>query len=80
MMEHCKKLDRDFPGGLMVKILTFQCRGIGSIPGQGTKTLHAMREGQKTKINKIKKKKRTLTKTLVILELTSNKRRQKYAN
>ena len=57
MMEHCKKLDRDFPDDIMAKILTFQCRGTGLIPGQGTKTLHAMREGQKTKINELKKKK-----------------------
>ena len=30
----------DFPGGLMVKTHGFHCRGLGSIPGQGTKILH----------------------------------------
>ena len=27
----------DFPGGPGVKMLHFQCRGVGSIPGWGTK-------------------------------------------
>ena len=29
---------RDFPGESGAKILHFQCRGPGSIPGQGTKS------------------------------------------
>ena len=28
-----------FPGGPVVKTLCFQCRGAGSIPGQGTKLI-----------------------------------------
>ena len=46
----------DFPGGPVVKTLRFQCRGMGSIPGQGTKIPHSVQCSQKTK--KIKKKKR----------------------
>ena len=29
---------RDFPGGLVVKTPCAQCRGLGSIPGQGTRS------------------------------------------
>lgn len=25
----------DFPGGLVIKTQRFQCKGVGSIPGQG---------------------------------------------
>ena len=32
----------DLPGGPVVKTPCFHCRGIGSVPGQGTKILHAM--------------------------------------
>ena len=32
---------REFPGGPVVRTLSFYCRGTGSIPGQGTKILHA---------------------------------------
>ena len=41
-----KSLFLDFPGSLVVKTLHFQCRGAGSIPGQGTKIPHAARHGQ----------------------------------
>ena len=43
----------DFPGDPVVKILCFHCTagGVGSIPGQGTKILHAASCGQKLKIN-----------------------------
>ena len=34
---------RDFPGGPLVKILHFNARDVGSIPGQGTKIPHALR-------------------------------------
>ena len=27
----------EFPGGLMVRILSFHCCDLGSVPGQGTK-------------------------------------------
>ena len=37
----------DFPGGPVAKTLCFQCRGIGSIPGQGTKIPHAVLHSQK---------------------------------
>ena len=30
----------DFPGSPVVKTLHFHCRGMSSIPGQGTKILH----------------------------------------
>ena len=33
---------RDFPGGPVDKTLGFYCRGLGLIPGQGTKILHAL--------------------------------------
>ena len=29
---------RDFPGGLVAKTPCSQCRGLGSIPGQGTRS------------------------------------------
>ena len=39
-----KELDkRDFPGGPGVKTLCFNPGGVGSIPGQGTRILHASR-------------------------------------
>ena len=40
-------LSWDFPRGPVVKTLHFHCRGTGSIPGQGTKILHATQCGQK---------------------------------
>ena len=39
----------DFPGSPVVKTPCFDCRGMGSIPGQGTKILRAARHGQKKK-------------------------------
>ena len=33
---------RDFPGGPVAKTPSFQCRGTGSVPGHGTKILHAI--------------------------------------
>ena len=38
----------DFPGSPVVKTPGFQCRGMGSIPGQGTKIPQAVRRRQKT--------------------------------
>ena len=35
------KMQRDFPGGPGVKTPCPQCRGMGSVPGQGTKIPHA---------------------------------------
>ena len=32
----------DFPGGSVIKASCCQCRGVGSIPGWGTKTPHAL--------------------------------------
>ena len=40
---------RIFPGDRVVRIPHFHCRSLGSIPGQGTKILKAMQEGQKKK-------------------------------
>ena len=39
----------DFPGGPVVKTLSFQCRGTGSIPGPGTQIPHAMQHSQEKK-------------------------------
>ena len=47
---------REFPGGLVVRILGFHCRGLGSIPGQGTEILQAMQHGPKKEKRKIKYK------------------------
>ena len=38
---------REFSGSAVVRTLCFHCRGTGSIPGQGTKILHAMQQGKK---------------------------------
>ena len=35
---HYESKGRDFSGGPVVKTLHFQCRGPGSIPGQGTRS------------------------------------------
>ena len=32
-----RKLGRDFPGGPVAKTLCSQCKGLGSIPGQGAR-------------------------------------------
>ena len=37
----------DLPGGPVVKIPPFQCRGVGLIPGHGTKIPHAAQHDQK---------------------------------
>ena len=49
LYKNCHKLDkfREFPGGPVVKTWCFHCQGLGSIPGQGTKTLQAMQYGHK---------------------------------
>ena len=44
-----KKRHRDFPGDPVVGTPRFHCRGTGSTPGQGTKTLHATQHYQKEK-------------------------------
>ena len=38
-----------FPGGSVVKTLSFQRRGTGLIPGPGTKIPHAVQHSQKKK-------------------------------
>ena len=49
----------DFPDGALVKAPRFHCRAHGfewdtsSIPGRGTKILHAERHGQNAKKNKL---------------------------
>ena len=40
-MEKNIKKDRDFFGGPAAETPRFHCRGMGSIPGQRTKTPHA---------------------------------------
>ena len=47
--------NREFPGGLVVKILGFHCRGPSSIPGRGTEILQAAWRGKKQKQNKTEK-------------------------
>ena len=50
---------REFPGDLVVRILGFHCRGLGSVLAQGTEILQAVWCGQKKKKReRIKKKKR----------------------
>ena len=39
-----------FPGGPVVRIQRFHCRGLGSIPGQGTKIPQAAQHGQKKEV------------------------------
>ena len=46
-----KKRIRDFPGGLVVKTLCFQCRGHGFDP-RGTKIPYAAQQDQKQKKKK----------------------------
>ena len=41
----------EFPGGLVVRISRFQCRGPGSIPGQGTEILQATPHSAATQKN-----------------------------
>ena len=43
---HCVKTDQpwDFPGGPVVKNLPYNAEDAGSIPGQGTKIPHAVRQ------------------------------------
>ena len=43
-----KSYSGEFPGGLVVRILGFQCRGPGSIPGRGMR--YCKPRGQKKKI------------------------------
>ena len=54
--ETSKQTNRDFPGGPVVKNLPYNAGDTGSIPGQGTKILHAAQRGRKER----KKKKTTL--------------------
>ena len=39
------KYDRKFPGGLMVRIPSFHCRGLDSIPGRGDPASHTAKKG-----------------------------------
>ena len=43
---------RKFPGGPVVKIQPFHCCGPVSIPGQGTKVVQTMQQGQKKVVQK----------------------------
>ena len=46
-MKKKKKAVREFPGGPVVRTQRFNCRGLGSIPGWGTKIPQAVQHGQK---------------------------------
>ena len=57
---HSQALDsycQEFPGGLVVRILGFHYRGLGSIPGRGTEIPQAARRSPPQK----KKKKKMAT-------------------
>ena len=43
---------REFPCGPVVRTRYFHCHDLGSIPGQGTKILQAIQQGQKKKKKK----------------------------
>ena len=58
---------RECPGGLMVRIQHFYCRGPGSIPGWGTEIPQAMRHAKILKIKKKKKKKKNQVEMLGVL-------------
>ena len=51
-----KKETRDFPGGPVVKTLLPMKRGMGSIPGQGTKIPHTAQQKKKKQKTKQTKK------------------------
>ena len=42
----------EFPVGPVVRIPGFHCRGLGSVPGQGTEILQVMWRGEKKKNTK----------------------------
>ena len=47
-----QEISREFPGSPVVRILGLHCRGLGSIPGQGTEIPQTTRCGQKKKEKK----------------------------
>ena len=55
IMEGSKGEDGDFPGCPVVRILSFHCCGLGSIPGQENEILKATEHGQKKKERKKRK-------------------------
>ena len=44
-------MSREFPGRPVVRTQCFHCHGPGSIPGQGTKIMHATQPKKKKKKN-----------------------------
>ena len=56
---------REFPGGLVVRILGFHCCGLGSIPSWETEIPQAMQLGQKKKKNENKKTYTNILKTFL---------------
>ena len=50
-----KKEKREFSGGPMVRTLYFHSEGLGLIPGQGIKILHAKKKGRWGRKRKSKK-------------------------
>ena len=56
-----KKKKSDSSGGPGAKMPCFQCRGPGSIPGQGIRIPHAMGHGQKEEKEKITLSERSQT-------------------
>ena len=49
IMEGSKREDGEFPGGLVVRILSFHCCDLSSIPDQENEILKATEHGQKKK-------------------------------
>ena len=43
------EVNKEFPGGLVVRILRFHCHGQGSVPDLETEVSQAMHYGQKKK-------------------------------
>ena len=64
--ERKKEKPWDFPGGPVVTTPCFHCRGVGLIPGQGTRNLHAACMAKKKKkekeINKVRQRRLNLQK------------------
>ena len=70
LLKICKELE--FLGGLAVRILSFHCRGPGSIPSQGTEIPQATRCGQKKKKNCVKSHVKSLVQTLAYIKCLIN--------
>ena len=64
----------EFPNGLVIKDSGFHCRGVGVIPGQGTKISHASVQKKKKKRWYIQRVKGEEVNTLMGTELPKSER------